>query len=102
MDRKKYIARLVNSVGKKNFILNYEDFKSLAARDGDISELFGKLNGSFQPHSERSIISTGKRIFREGLQVEALQQVIESKHRDIIPLRAKAKYLRDLELVTGS
>jgi|GEM_PF-873881 len=90
------VGTLLNSIGKRTFIKYYEAFK-----DMDIShpEMIDRL--ALDPQKFSSITmpnktSSARRIFREGLEIEALQIIVESR-TDVESVK-KARILLDKEL----
>ena len=94
--KKTDVGTLLNSIGKKTFIKYYEAFK-----DTDIShqQVIDKLSLDTQKITSTyrtNKTSSARRIFREGLELEALQIILGSK-ADIEAV-TKARMLFDKEL----
>ncbi|MCB2339953.1 hypothetical protein [Clostridium estertheticum] len=90
------VGKLLNSISKKTFVKYYETFK-----DTDIShqEMIDRLaldSQKFTPTSRANKTSTARRIFREGLEIEALLIIVGS--RADLDTVEKARKLLDMEL----
>ncbi|WJH36868.1 hypothetical protein N6H14_14895 [Paenibacillus sp. CC-CFT747] len=70
---------VLSSIGKKFFIDYYDKLK-----DDKLTykEIVDSLPSSFKRKSKVSRVSNSKRIFRQGLQIEALKNIINSKRID--------------------
>lgn len=66
---------ILNKIGKSTFIEHYYDFKHNLTPADDLPEDFTK-------NSKRSRTSKARKIFREGLYLEALQIIINSNRLD--------------------
>jgi hypothetical protein len=66
---------ILNKIGKSTFIEHYYDFKHNLTPADDLPE-------DFTTNSKRSRKSKARRIFREGLQLEALQIIMNSNRLD--------------------
>ncbi len=90
------VGTLLNSIGKKTFVKYYETFK-----DADVShqEMIDRLaldSQKFTPTSKANKTSSARRIFREGLEIEALLIIVDS--RADLDTVEKARKLLDMEL----
>lgn len=86
---------ILNKIGKSTFIKHYYDFKHDLIPADD-------LPGNFTTNSKRSRKSKARRIFREGLQLEALQIIMNSKRLDPqIVNKAKEIYEKEVSGLSG-
>lgn len=83
MEENNYVKRLINSVGPSNFVKYFHQFKCMYHQGSNVilTEVF--KNEEWKESSRNNIASMGKRIFREGLERNALQIIAESKHESI-------------------
>ena len=89
-------AALLNSIGKKTFIKYYEVFKDANISQKDIIDKLALDPQKFTSTSMENKTSSARKIFTEGLEVEALQIIAGSK-ADIKAVE-KARMLLDREL----
>lgn len=81
---------ILNKIGKSTFIEHYYDFKHDLTPADDLPE-------DFTTNSKRSRTSKARKIFREGLHLEALQIIINSNRLDPkIVNRAKEIYEKEI------
>ncbi len=78
-----YIDRLINSVGTETFIKYFDKFPSLNREE--LILLFENNNEMWEESSRDQKASNGKRIFKEGLESEALEYIILKKKENNIP-----------------
>lgn len=90
------VGTLLNSIGKKTFIKYYEAFKDMDISHQEMIDRLALDPQKFTFTSMGNKTSSARRIFREGLEVEALQIILGSK-ADIGTVE-KARMLLDKEL----
>lgn len=78
------LDRVFNSIGKTTFIKYYYNFKN-KSRDACIIG----FEEDYTDNAKQSRTSSAQRIFREGLQKEALRIIINSKVEDSVIDRAR-------------
>ena len=89
MSEQTYLDDILNRVGKSTFIKYYYDF-----RTQDTSMIIRKMDEPFTDKSKRSRTSKAIRLFRENINLEALERIIASIRVDDITLqKAKEIYL---------
>ena len=66
---------ILNKIGKSTFVEHYYDFKNDLTPADDLPE-------NFTTNSKRSRTSKARKIFREGLNLEALEIIINSNRLD--------------------
>lgn len=66
---------ILNKIGKSTFVEHYYDFKNGLTPADDLPE-------NFTTNSKRSRTSKARKIFREGLNLEALEIIINSNRLD--------------------
>lgn len=82
---------LLQKIGKKFFVDHYYDFKNNRIIVSDMTEDYTKA-------SKRTRLSKSRRIFREGKQIEALEEIIHSKKMDLLTINAaKEIYANELK-----
>jgi hypothetical protein len=86
-----YLEALLNRVGTRVFVDYYDKFRELSAR-----EVVAVLPREFTLKSRRSRTSKARRIFREGLDGDALRLIADSER--VEPVTA----VKARELLTGS
>ena len=81
---------ILNKIGKSTFIEHYYEFKNSLIQPDDLPE-------NFTLNSKRSRTSKARKIFRDGLQLDALQIIINSGRleQDVID---KAKQIYEKEI----
>jgi hypothetical protein len=90
------VGALLNSVGKRTFIKYYEAFKDTSISDQEMAGILAVDPQKFTSTSIANKTSSARRIFREGLEIEALQIILASKaNTEVVE---KAKILLDKEL----
>jgi hypothetical protein len=81
---------VLNKIGKRIFVEHYYDFKNDHFQADDLSE-------DFTTNSKRTRTSRARKIFRDGLHLEALQIIIDSDKLDQwIIERAKEIYAEEI------
>lgn len=83
MEENSYVKRLINSVGPSNFLKYFHQFKCMYHQSSNVIFTEAFKNEGWKESSQNNIASTGKRIFREGLEKNVLQIIAESKHEAI-------------------
>ncbi len=94
------VEKILRSIGKKAFIECYDIFKE--SRDNpnaNIVSLMQRYGGANNEFSARTKASIGKKLFKEGLEVEALKNIIDSskveesiKNKALLLLRKEEKF----------
>ncbi|MCP8968454.1 hypothetical protein [Ectobacillus ponti] len=84
------VYELLNRVGKRFFIEHYYDLKALYEGDGKRSSLVEGLIEDITEKSKYTRVTKAKRIFREGLEREALQIILSSRHPRVQELQSLA------------
>ena len=87
---------LLSAIGKKTFIKYYESFKDLKISEQEMINILALDPQKYTPISMANKTSSARSIFKKGLEIEALQIVLESK-ADLDSIE-KAKLLLDKEL----
>ena len=82
------LDRLLNSVGKRIFVDYYLDFKKLPNQ-----EMIDRLPQQYTLKSRRSRTNHARRIFREGLEIEALSIVAKPSKMDAETVATANKYI---------
>ncbi|RIW34026.1 hypothetical protein D3H55_10545 [Bacillus salacetis] len=85
------VSELLNRVGKKIFIEYYFDFKQLRDTYTSNADVVNRINESFTLKSKNSRTAKAKRIFMEGLEIEALRIIVNSSHPSVDSVREQAK-----------
>ena len=93
-----YLEGLLNRVGKRVFLEYYFQFKSLSQPHVSNADIVDIIVENFTLKSKQSRTSKAKRIFNEGLHLNALALIIESQHPQIEMLKPKAKQILRNEL----
>lgn len=70
---------LLDSIGKKTFIKYYEIFKNMSMSDQEVIDKLALDPQKFTSTSMANKTANARKIFTEGLEVEALQIVAGSK-----------------------
>jgi len=87
---------LLRSLGKKDFVYCYEVFKKAAKGNiGNVSEAIVDCSGARKDTSRRTKASVGVKLFRLGLEIEALKSIVEAEK---IEQDVKDEALRMLKL----
>jgi hypothetical protein len=73
-----YLVGLLNRVGKSTFIKYYTQLKKVNSGVLESPDIVMMMDESFTDKSKNSRVTKGKRIFREGLEVEALELIVSS------------------------
>jgi len=73
------LDKLLRSVGKKTFIRNYELFKNVALSN---AEVIDKLPQHFTLKARNSKTGHARKIFKDGLGRQALENIIASPKMD--------------------
>ena len=85
------LVRTLNSVGKSTFIKYYYNFKN-NSREACIMQ----FEESFTDKAKLTRTGHAQRIFREGMNIEALKIIVESVRVDV-EIRKRAKEILDEE-----
>lgn len=93
-----YLQGLLNRVGMRVFVQYYYDFKKLNESSASNLDVANGINENFTLKSKLSRTSKAKRIFKEGLEIEALRIILESDNSQVEPIKVKAKDILDKEL----
>jgi hypothetical protein len=75
------IYRLIQTVGTNTFITYFDDFQKKTVEE--LIELFAQRNEGWTWASRETKAITGKRIFKERLEIEALMIILEADFRRI-------------------
>lgn len=92
---KDYVESLVSRVGKSTFIKYYYAFKKANLGNIDNQDVVSMMNEPFTDKSKNSRTSKGKRIFREGLEKDALESIVCSCRLDGQVILEAEKILRE-------
>ena len=84
------IQRLVWSVGMSTFVRYYDVFADENLSNQQVIE---RLRGDITDKSQNSRTSHARTIFREGLQIQALELIADSKRTDDETIRGANKLL---------
>ncbi len=85
------LVRLLQSVGKRTFVRHYREFGDLSLTNQKVSEM---LPSEFTEKSRISRTAHARRIFRDGLQHEALEFICNSARVDPETRKNARKFLR--------
>lgn len=99
--QKANLEALLNRVGKRVFIEYYYQLKDLAITSKSNQNVINRIDEIFTDKSKASRTSKAKRIFREGLQIEALESIVQAKSNkvdDNVRDRAKQLLINELTL----
>lgn len=94
--KKTDVGEVLNSIGKRTFIKYYENFKDLDISNQEMIERLGLDPKGFSPFAKASKTSKARKIFREGLEIQALLIIVDS--RADLEAVEKARKLLDMEL----
>jgi hypothetical protein len=94
--KKTDVGEVLNSIGKRTFIKYYENFKDSDISNQEMIDTLGLDPKDFSPFAKASKTSKSRKIFREGLEIEALLIIIDSR-ADLESVE-KARKLLDMEL----
>lgn len=91
-----YLVNILNRMGKGMFVKYYYEFKDVYQSDIPSCDMIDKIEENYTPTSKATRIASGKRIFREGLELKALEIIINSKRLDK-DIRQKARNILEEE-----
>lgn len=94
----KYLENILNRVGKKTFIKYYYDFKNLNNLGESDKIVVEKIQEDYTLKSKKSRTSKAKRIFREGLEINALETIINSPKVDVCIIEKAKKILLEEQI----
>lgn len=86
------LDRLLSSVGKAVFVRFYAQFADPRVADSEILEI---LSREYTLAASRTRTSKARKIFRDGLQREALERIASSERTDPEASARAARLLRD-------
>ena len=87
------LIRLINSVGKSTFVRFYEEFRNASLAHQDVVAL---LPQEYTLKSRHSRTTHARRIFREGLEEEALEIIAHAQGVDAETASRAGELLRKL------
>lgn len=90
------VGEVLNSIGKRTFIKYYEAFKDSDISNQEMIDRLGLDSKDFSTLAKASKTSKARKIFREGLEIEALLIIVDS--RADLDVVEKARKLLDMEL----
>ncbi|MBU3075695.1 hypothetical protein [Clostridium estertheticum] len=73
------VGTLLNSIGKKTFVKYYETFKDTAISHQEMIDRLAVDSQKFTHTSRANKTSSARRIFKEGLESEALRIIVDSR-----------------------
>ena len=82
-----YLMRLIRTVGMSTFVKYYNCFRDINFSDYNIIKLFEKNNEGYMESSEKTKAYVGRKIFQEGLQLDALKIISNAAKVDSITVR---------------
>lgn len=94
----KYLENILNRVGKRTFIKYYYDFKNLNDLEQSDKTVVEKIEENYTLKSKISRTSKAKRIFREGLEINALETIINSPKVDVCIIEKAKKILLEEQI----
>lgn len=94
----KYLENILNRVGKATFIKYYYEFKNLNELEASDRTVVEKIEENYTLKSKMSRTSKAKRIFREELEINALEIIINSPKVDLCTIEKAKKILLEEQI----